>query len=296
MNNILIAFLLTTFAGLSTGIGSAIPFFFKKFKKSYLAFFLGLSAGVMILVSFMELLPVALESMKSYWAYLAFFIGILVVVLIDFLIPHEKNPHHMDRDEDSISKIQEECQEEAEEECKIVESRVIEEIDPEEQKKLKLKRAGLVTALAIAIHNFPEGMATFATAIEDPSLGVTIAIAIAIHNIPEGISVSIPIYYATKNKWKSFGLSLGSGVAEIAGGALAFGILSILQANATASLYMDQLLAASLAFVAGIMVYISIDELIPVAREYGKGDIVMAGVVLGMIIMAASLVMFEFFG
>lgn len=289
MNVILAAFLLTTFAGLSTGFGSAIPFFFRKFRKSYLAFFLGLSAGVMILVSFMELLPNALENLESYYVFLAFFGGMVVVVIIDLFMPREKNPHHMTRKEEIVTSIQRECMGECEEDEPIKTRVELEEIN-EEDKAKKLRRTGMVTALAIAIHNFPEGMATFATAISDINLGITIAVAIAIHNIPEGISVSIPIYYATKNKWKSFGLSLASGIAEPIGALVAYGIL-----RSITGVISPKILAISLAAVAGIMVYISIDELIPVAHEYGKGDIVMAGVVIGMVIMAASLVLFEFF-
>jgi ZIP family zinc transporter len=292
MNVILAAFLLTTFAGLSTGFGSAIPFFFRKFRKSYLAFFLGLSAGVMILVSFMELLPAAAEDLdKKYWLYLAFFGGMIVVVIIDLLMPKEKNPHHMTRKEDIVVAIQKECMEEDEEDGSIAKTRVEITEQAEVNKAKKLRRTGIVTALAIAIHNFPEGMATFATTLGDINLGITIAIAIAIHNIPEGISVSIPIYYATKSKWKGFGLSLASGIAEPFGALVAYGILRIFTNDFVNSLF----LPISLAAVAGIMVYISIDELIPVAHEYGKGEVVMAGVAVGMLIMAASLVMFEFF-
>ncbi len=289
MNPVLIAFLLTTFAGLSTGIGSAIPFFFRTFKKSFLAFILGLSAGVMILVSFMELMQNALDGgLASYWVYLSFFGGMAVVALIDFLIPHEKNPHHMDKKHETISTIQEECRDVSEDKEEIVELR-IEQNESEEDTKIKsLKRIGVITAIAIAIHNFPEGMATFATALSDPQLGLSIAIAISIHNIPEGISVSIPIYYATKSKWKAFGLSFASGVAEPVGALIAYAVLGpFLGTN-------PEILSISLAAVAGIMVYISIDELIPIAREYGKGDVVMAGVAIGMIIMAGSLILFEY--
>ncbi len=295
MNPILLAFLLTSFAGLSTGLGSAIPFFFKSFKKSYLAFFLGLSGGVMILVSFMELLPKginSLDSNKVYWAYIAFFGGMAIVVLLDFLIPKEKNPHHMTREEDIVSTIQKECKEGISCEDEPIPNTRVEQISPIEEKdpEKALRRTGILTAVAIAIHNFPEGIATFATTLGDPSLGITIAIAIAIHNIPEGISVSIPIYYATKNKWKSFGLSFASGIAEPIGALIAFGIIKIFVSDL---LINDLVIGISLAVIAGIMVYISIDELIPVAREYGKGDVVMAGVVTGMVIMAASLVLFK---
>jgi len=207
----------------------------------------------------------------------------------------------MERDEKKIATIQKEChdddcEEDETEEVAIQESRVATdehgETTNEEQRKA-LTRAGIITAIAIAIHNFPEGMATFAAALNDISLGISIAIAIAIHNIPEGISVSIPIYYATKNKWKSFGFSFLSGIAEPIGAGAAYGILILLKTQIPAFVpYFDWVLTASLAFVAGIMVYISIDELLPVAREYGKGHVVMAGVVTGMIIMAVSLILF----
>jgi ZIP family zinc transporter len=299
MNVILAAFLLTLFAGLSTGLGSAIPFFFKSFKKVYLAFFLGLSAGVMILVSFVELLPSAVEEIGFISALISFFVGMIVVILIDFLIPHSHNPHHMEKSEENITTIQKECQDDVceEEDEPIQEPRVASEGhdgSPSEDEKKALKRAGILTAIAIAIHNFPEGMATFAAAINDISLGISIAVAIAIHNIPEGISVSIPIYYATKKKWQSFGLSFASGLAEPVGAGVAYGILQLIRTTIpTFAPYFDWVLTASLAFVAGIMVYISIDELIPVAREYGKGDIVMAGVVVGMVIMAVSLILLK---
>ncbi|MBD3189119.1 MAG: zinc transporter ZupT [Candidatus Heimdallarchaeota archaeon] len=286
MNAVLIAFLLSTVAGLSTGFGSAIPFFFKSFKEVYLAFFLGLSAGVMILVSFAELLPIAMESIGHLWAFLAFFIGMAVVILIDFLIPHQQNPHHMTRDKEAISSIQTSCQEGT-----IASGNRMEQLEQtdslEKEQKDALTRMGILTAIAIAIHNFPEGIATFATALEDLSLGLSITIAIAIHNIPEGISVSIPIYYSTDSKWKSFGLSVASGLAEPLGAAFAYAVFF--------KFLNPSILAASLAFVAGIMVYISIDELIPVAHEYGKGDVVMAGIVSGMVIMAASLLLFALF-
>ncbi|HUT82724.1 MAG TPA: zinc transporter ZupT [Candidatus Bathyarchaeia archaeon] len=295
MNPILLAFLLTSFAGLSTGIGSAIPFFFRGFKKSYLAFFLGLSGGVMILVSFMELLPLSITSLdpgKIYWTYIAFFGGMVVVVLLDFLIPKEKNPHHMTREEDIVTAIQKECKDGIVCEDEPILNTRVEQIEPKKEinPDQALKRTGILTALAIAIHNFPEGIATFATTLSNPTLGVSIAVAISIHNIPEGISVSIPIYYATKSKWKSFGLSFASGIAEPVGALVAFGILKIFVSDLLSN---NLVIGISLAVIAGIMVYISIDELIPVAREYGKGDVVMAGVVTGMIIMATSLILFK---
>ena len=146
-------------------------------------------------------------------------------------------------------------------------------------------------AIAIAIHNFPEGFATFASDLDNISVGVSITIAVAIHNIPEGISVSIPLYFSTKKKWKSFGLSFASGVAEPVGALIAYAVLATFLSN---PILKDTILAVSLAAVAGIMIYISIDELIPIAHEYGKGDLVMGGVATGMIFMAVSLVLFQY--
>jgi len=249
------AFALTVFAGLSTGIGSAIAYFIRKPKIVYLSFALGLSAGVMIYISFMEMLPDAIETVGEAWALVAFFAGIAIIGAIDWLVPETENPHHYE----GIDKP-----------ATATESH-------------KLLRMGIFTALAIAIHNFPEGLATFAAALSDIKLGVFIAIAIAIHNIPEGIAVSIPIYYATSNRNKAFFYSFLSGLSEPAGAVVGYLILMPFLSPA--------LLAGVLALVAGIMIYISLDELLPMAHEYGHGHLVIGGVVAGMLIMALSLLM-----
>jgi ZIP family zinc transporter len=164
---------------------------------------------------------------------------------------------------------------------------MVEEMD-EEAKKVhknkKLMKMGMFTALAIAIHNFPEGMATFVAALKDPTLGLSIAVAIAIHNIPEGIAVSVPIYYATGSKKKAFGLSFASGLAEPIGALVGFTIL--------APFMNDTVFGILFAGVAGIMVFISLDELLPTAREYGEHHLAIYGLVAGMAVMAVSLLMF----
>lgn len=253
--NIWSAFLLTALAGLSTGIGSTIAYFIKRPKMIYLSFGLGLSAGVMIYVSFVELLPQALVELGQKWGVTAFFLGILFIGIIDMLIPERENPHAFQ----GLSK----------------ESSV--------QVNKNLMRTGMFTALAIAIHNFPEGLATFGTALGNAQLGIVIALAIAIHNIPEGISVSMPIFYATGNKTKAFIISFFSGIAEPIGAVIGFFVLY--------SFWTSELLYALLAFVAGIMVYISLDELLPVAHQYGHSHTVIIGVILGMLIMAVSLLL-----
>jgi len=254
--NIVPAFLLTVLAGLSTGIGSAIAYFIRKPKITYLSFSLGVSAGVMIYISFMELLPAASETVGEIWGLAAFFIGIGIIALIDLLIPEAENPHEF---------------------AGIDKPAVV------HKENSRLMRTGLFMALAIGIHNFPEGLATFASALGNLKLGVFIAFAIAIHNIPEGIAVSVPIFYATGNKNKAFFYSFLSGISEPVGAIVGYLILR--------PFLTPGFLAGLMAFVAGIMVYISLDELLPMAHRYGHGHLVIAGIVLGMLIMAASLLM-----
>jgi ZIP family zinc transporter len=250
--NIELALALTVVAGLSTGIGSAIAYLIKKPKISYLSFSLGFSAGVMIYISFVELLPTAQEAVGEVWGVTAFFVGVGITGLIDLIIPEAENPHHYE----GIS-------------------------EPTEDENLR--RTGLFTTLAIAIHNFPEGLAAFGAALSDLRLGIIIALAIAIHNIPEGISVSMPIFYATGNRAKAFIYSFLSGTAEPVGAVMGYLLLM--------PFLSDALLASLLAFIAGIMVYISLDEILPTAHRYGRNHIVIEGIVVGMGIMAVSLVL-----
>jgi len=253
--NIGIALTFTIIAGLSTGIGSAIAYFIKKPKMIYLSFSLGFSAGVMIYVSFVELFPNAIEAVGEIMGVIAFFIGIIFIGIIDMIIPEAKNPHHYKAPSD-MGKI---------------------------RKDKVLMRTGLFTALAIGIHNFPEGLATFGATLNNVHVGFMIALAIAIHNIPEGISVSVPIFYATGDKKKAFIYSFLSGIAEPIGAVIGFLILL--------PFLSEGLLASLMAFVAGIMVYISVVELLPIAHRYGHSHTVIVGIVLGMFIMALSLVM-----
>lgn len=270
--NILIAFGLTVFAGLSTGVGSAIAFFVRKPTPRFLAASLGFSGGVMIYVSFIEIFPKARDALLTVfgergaaWAVAAgFFAGIALIAIIDRLVPESVNPHEVHCD-DSMSDGA----------CQDVH---------EQHKKRSLLRMGTMTALAIAIHNFPEGLATFLAALRDPVLGIPIAVAIAIHNIPEGISVSVPIYHATGSHKKAFIYSLLSGLAEPIGVIIGYTILR--------PFMNDAVFGFLFAAVAGIMVYISLDELIPTAREYGGGHLAIYGVIAGMIVMAISLMMF----
>lgn len=263
--NIIFALGLTVFAGLSTGVGSVMAFFSKKFNPRFLAATLGFSAGVMIYVSLVEIMVKAKESLVvahgdktgNIYTVIAFFAGIAMIAVIDKLIPSFENPH----------------------EIKNIEARNLDEAS-----KSKLLRMGLFSALAIGIHNFPEGLATFMGAISDPTLGISIAVAIAIHNIPEGIAVSVPVYYATKSRSKAFWLSFVSGLAEPIGALLGYFILR--------SVFNDSTFGVIFAGVAGIMVYISLDELLPTAEEYGEHHIAIGGLIAGMAVMAMSLLLF----
>jgi ZIP family zinc transporter len=294
---VLFAFILTLIAGLSTGIGSAIAFFMKRPKMSYLAFALGLSAGVMIYVSFVEMLPLAITDLEAeigdgdLWATIAFFMGIFLIAIIDMVIPHDANPHEFAEEEEleTISAVEPIPESmvvhEDKEHPEGTDAEALEALKLGAHRKSTLLRAGMFTALAIGIHNFPEGLATFVAALSNPGIGIAIAIAIAIHNIPEGISVSVPIFYATGDRKKAFWYSFASGVAEPLGAIVGFALLlPFIDGN-------PAILPGLLAFVAGIMVYISIDELLPLAHKYGKGHVVLMGLILGMFIMALSLLM-----
>jgi len=263
--NFWIAFGLTLFAGLSTGIGSALAFFTRSTSTRFLSVSLGFSAGVMLYVAFVEILQKAKDAIMvdfgektaTWYTILAFFSGILLIGLIDRLIPSYENPHEVRR---------------------------VEEVLQTGQKDPRLVRMGLFTALAIAIHNFPEGIATFMAALSDPSLGIPIAVAIAIHNIPEGIAVSVPISYGTGKRGRGFLLSFLSGLAEPVGALMAYFILMPFLG--------DLLFGFIFAGVAGIMVFISIDELLPTAREYGFHHLAVYGFLGGMAVMAVSLILF----
>ncbi|MCR3905767.1 MAG: zinc transporter ZupT [Tenericutes bacterium] len=264
MSQYIFPFLLTLFAGLSTGIGGIIAFHKKASSKKFLAFALGLSAGVMIYVSFIEIFPKAFDSLSLVYGVrlgylyttLSFFLGVFLIAFIDKVVPKAQNPH----------------------EPKGL------NVDDATLEKNELLRMGMFSALAIAIHNFPEGLATFIAALESPVLGVSIAVAIAIHNIPEGIAVAVPIYHATKSKKKAFMYSFLSGLAEPVGAVIGFFLLY--------TLLSESLFGIVFAMVAGIMVYISLDELLPTAEKHGEHHIAIYGLVIGMIIMAASLVLF----
>jgi len=263
-HNIWVAFGLTTIAGLSTGIGSLIAFIAKRTNTKFLCASLGFSAGVMLYVSFMDLIPIAREELVLHFGektgmlslLFAFFGGMGLITLIDFLIPRTNNPHELQG---------------------------IEEMSKSGNNRQKsLHRMGVIVALSLVAHNFPEGIAAFTAAMSSGlSVAIPITIAIAIHNIPEGIAVSVPIYQATGSKRKAFWLSFLSGLAEPVGALIAYLFLMPFWTPLVNGIVM--------AAVAGIMVFISLDELLPTAEKYGEHHLSISGLIAGMMMMALSL-------
>jgi zinc transporter, ZIP family len=279
MQGVWLAVGVTVFAGMATGIGSIIAFTAQRTNYRFLSVATGFSAGVMLYVSFVEILAkggrALTERYGDYWGDWinvgSFFAGMLLIGVIDNLIPSERNPH--------------ETHSEA-------------EVSPLHDKKSlpaghheKLMRMGLFTALAIGIHNFPEGLATFLATLQDPKVGISIAIAIALHNIPEGISVSVPIYYATGNRKKAFLYSVLSGLAEPIGAVVAY--LALVLFFGVEQGIPSEVMGVLFGSIAGIMVYISLDELLPTSRAYGKGHDSLLGLVGGMAVMALSLLLMK---
>ncbi|MBN2141420.1 MAG: zinc transporter ZupT [Desulfovibrionaceae bacterium] len=268
MDSPLFAFGLTLFAGLCTGVGSCLAFFARRTNVRFLSLSLGFSAGVMLYVSFVEILAKAREALvadlgaggAAWVSAAAFFSGILIAAFIDRMVPEAGNPHEIRAVEDM--KVR----------------------PPGLRDSQGLYRMGLFTALAIAVHNFPEGLATFTSALADPALGVAIAVAIAIHNVPEGVAVSVPVYYATGSRKKAFVLSFLSGLAEPVGALIGYLILL--------PFFSPALFGVLFASVAGIMVFISLDELLPAAERYGEHHLSVYGLVAGMAVMALSLLLF----
>ena len=299
MKAVWIAFGLTVFAGMATGIGSAIAFFAKRTNYRFLSIATGFSAGVMLYVSFVEIFFKGVESLTAaygeYWGHwincASFFGGILLIGIIDNLIPSVENPHDTPT-ESETAPLHDPTAPMPNSPAFSGNSEADAEAPTDTATQQKLLRMGLFTALAIGIHNFPEGLATFLAALEDPGVGAAIAVAIALHNIPEGISVSVPIFYATGNRRKAFILSFLSGIAEPVGAALAYVLLRFFVGDADGAVP-PQIMGMLFGGVAGIMVYISLDELLPTSRAYGKGHDSIFGLVAGMAVMAISLLLMK---
>ncbi len=270
---------LSALAGLSTTLGSLLIIVVRKPGPRFMAFMLGFSGGVMILVSFVELLQHGIETVGFAPAHMAFFGGMVVMFLVDALIPHEyMGEHHRTGEGMHVGQLHK--------------MRPFASTHPgrhrwkrHRPRNGQLLKTGLFVALGIGIHNFPEGMASFTGALENPALGIAIAVAIALHNIPEGLAVSAPVYAATGSRSKAFWWSFLSGVSEPVGAGLtALVLLPFLN---------ETLLGFLLAAVAGIMVFISLDELVPVACSFGEEHLSIVGVIAGMMVMALSLGMLQ---
>ncbi len=262
-DNLWLAFTLTFAAGLATAVGSLLVLFSKRPNPRLLAFGLAFAGGAMVYVSLSEILNKSISSFaQAYgdrlgytYGTLWFLGGVLLVVLIDHLVP---NPH------DSLDKQ-----------------------DPafHDHSHTQIRRVGLLSAIAITAHNFPEGLATFFATLESPSVGLPLAFAIAIHNIPEGIAIAVPVYLATGRKSYAFGASLLSGLAEPVGAAIGYFLLADALSPAT--------FGAVFGLIAGIMVFLALDELLPAAKRYAQGHETVYGLVIGMATIAVSLVLFK---
>ncbi len=261
--NFLIALAVTTAAGLATGFGGLLVFASKSPNARVLAFGLAFAGGAMVYVSLGEILGKSIASFTLHygerlgftWGTLSFLAGVLVIVTIDRLVP---NPHQR-----------------------------LEVDDPyfREHNRDYVKRVGMLTAIAITAHNFPEGLATFFATLENPGVGMPLAFAIAIHNIPEGIAIAVPVYFATSNKAYAFGACLVSGLAEPIGALIGFLLLR--------PFLNDAVFGAVFGLIAGVMVFLALDELLPAAKRYAKGHETVYGLVTGMGALAISLVLFK---
>ena len=267
------ALLLTLLAGCATAVGGGIAWLIGKPKNWLLALILGFSAGVMIYISFLELLPLAIDEAGLLIGTIAFFIGIIFIAILDIVVPHEYKEEHIALAHEPIA----------------AKHQFRHRIRRRFQRGSKSRQSimyhmGMLTALGIAIHNLPEGLAVFSSAVAgNVSLGVLVAIAVALHNIPEGIIVFVPIHEATGNAKMAFLASMSSGLAEPLGALIGYAILLPFMSPA--------ILASMLAFAAGIMVYISLDELLPASHEYGSAHLTMIGIGFGMLIMALSFIL-----
>ncbi|MBU5437071.1 zinc transporter ZupT [Tissierella sp. MSJ-40] len=254
--NVLLSFGLTLIVGLSMAVGSGLSFFIKRNNKRFLSLALSFSAGIMIYVSFMEIYPEGKELIeaqlgehKGTWiALLGFFGGMLLTAAIEKIVHIFDGHHHHDHG-DHLSKL------------------------------------GLMSAVAIAVHNIPEGLALFTAGLKDISIAIPIAVAVVIHNIPLSIAISVPIYYSTGNKGKAFTYSLLVGLCQPAGAVIGYLLLS--------KFFNDITFGILFTIVAGIMVFVSLDELLPTSQKYEDHHLSVYSAIVGMIVMAISLGIFS---
>ena len=291
---------MTVFAGMATGIGSVIAFTARRTNYRFLSVSTGFAAGVMLYVSFVEIFYKGLGALTGaygepwgHWINAAsFFGGMFLIGVIDNLIPSAENPHEIHSEQETAPLHDPSAPLPDFDVIAQAGRPATRDVHRHGGQDRRLLRMGLFTAFAIAIHNFPEGLATFLAALQNPSLGMAIAVAIALHNIPEGISVSVPIFYATGNRKKAFTYSILSGLAEPVGAGIAYIGLRLLLGGES-GVIPPQVMGVLFAGVAGIMVYISLDELLPTSRAYGRGHDSLLGLVGGMVVMALSLLLMK---
>lgn len=259
LENVWMAFGITLAAGLATVLGSALVFFQKTPSPRLLAFGLAFASGAMVFVSLTEIFNKSVDGFSQNgtgfaWAVAAFLVGVLLILALDRLVP---NPHDtLDVDDPRFN----------------------------DSNQNALKRIGLMTAFAITAHNFPEGLATFFATLESPTLGTPLAFAIAVHNIPEGISIAAPIYFATHNKRLTVLACLISGLAEPLGAAMGYFVLK--------PFLSPQIFGWVFGIIAGVMVFLALDELLPAAKRYSDGHETVYGLVGGMAMISISLALF----
>lgn len=264
----LIALLISLIAGLATAIGGFLATHRRMIERPYMATSLAFAAGAMLFVSFMELLPLGVDIVSELkpqkialiLVYASFFTGIAAVLLIDRVLPQSFNPSEIEGKETDLSQDQ-------------------------ARTNTRLLRSGLLVAVVLALHNFPEGMSTFLASYQDISVGIVLAAAIAIHNIPEGIAVAAPVFASTKSRKKAVWWATLSGLTEPLGAFVAALFVMVIS---------QELIGLFFGFVAGMMVFIAVDELLPAARRYqtDKHQVVY-GVVAGMCIVAASFIIMK---
>ena len=277
MENAFLALFLSLLAGLSTTIGSFIAFFMKKPKPRFISFIMGFSAGVMILISFVELLQKSIASIGFIFGLTFFFVGMLIMFLIDILISHQ---YEFEESIEMLTKENGSC----EPHLHYGHRHKQRHRYNRDKNNVNLAKTSIFIVFGIFIHNFPEGMVTFVGTLKEVELGLMLALAIALHNVPEGIAVAVPIYVCTGSKKKAFKWSFISGMSEPLGALVTWIILF--------PFLSDELLSVLLGVVAGVMVYISLDELLPVSRSLGKEHISILGIITGMIVMTISLTLF----
>lgn len=264
----ILALVVSLLAGLATSVGGLLAMHRRTLEREVLAVALAFAAGAMLLVSFVQILPLGIEWMAETQpmmaaqaiVYLAFFAGIALVLVIDRFLPSSMNPSEIEGREAALTAS-------------------------DASHNLRLLRSGLLVAMVLGLHNFPEGMATFFTTYQDPTVGITLAVAIAIHNVPEGIAVAAPVYAATQSRRKALRWATISGLMEPLGGLVAAAVVSWVVPDAFFGIFYG--------LVAGMMVFLALDELLQASWRYQTDKHqTIYGMLAGMAIVAVSLVLF----